>query len=363
MSSIKETIWKIEPHTKAKHEILRKYLGAWFGIMGRYNQNVLFIDGFCGPGRYIGGEAGSPLIALHTAISHNTKNHIKKATFVFIDNDKERIEYLKFELSKMTIPSNFKIFVFENEFEATISSILDDIEKEQGKLMPAFVFIDPFGFKGAPFSLVKRLLMNPKTEVFINIMVDFINRFVETTDPKTCQHIIDLFGTKTVIDVINGGGNRIYALIELYKNQLLTSAKYVRYFEMKDYSNRIIYSLFFATNNELGHVKMKEALWAVDNQSGINFSDATNKDQLVLFNLDPSDEIGTLLLRTFANQRVVVKNLLTFIENKTPYVSKHLRKALKRLEDSNKICVEPCKKDGTKRHGNSFPEDVIINFI
>lgn len=26
-------IWKIEQHTQAKHELLRRYLGAWFPIL------------------------------------------------------------------------------------------------------------------------------------------------------------------------------------------------------------------------------------------------------------------------------------------------------------------------------------------
>ena len=62
MSTPKETLWEMEPHTEVKHAILRKYLGAWFGIMGRTNPRIIYIDGFCGPGRYIGGEDGSPIL-------------------------------------------------------------------------------------------------------------------------------------------------------------------------------------------------------------------------------------------------------------------------------------------------------------
>jgi hypothetical protein len=34
MAKPNETLWEIEPHTKAKHEILQRYLGAWFPILG-----------------------------------------------------------------------------------------------------------------------------------------------------------------------------------------------------------------------------------------------------------------------------------------------------------------------------------------
>ena len=63
----KDTIWPIEPHTAAKHQILRKYLDAWLPILGTYNNRMLYIDGFAGPGEYTGGEPGSPIIALEAA--------------------------------------------------------------------------------------------------------------------------------------------------------------------------------------------------------------------------------------------------------------------------------------------------------
>ncbi|HKW32565.1 MAG TPA: hypothetical protein VJN92_06145 [Candidatus Acidoferrum sp.] len=49
-----ETIWRIDPHTQSKHTILRRYWEAWLPIMTKYNQRVLYIDGFAGPGRLPG---------------------------------------------------------------------------------------------------------------------------------------------------------------------------------------------------------------------------------------------------------------------------------------------------------------------
>jgi three-Cys-motif partner protein len=70
MPSPTGTLWPIEPHTQAKHAILRRYLEAWFPILSTYNKRVVYLDGFCGPGRYEGGEPGSPLIALNVAKHH-----------------------------------------------------------------------------------------------------------------------------------------------------------------------------------------------------------------------------------------------------------------------------------------------------
>ncbi len=62
--------WSIPPHTRAKHEILRYYLGAWFPILATIQHRLLYIDGFAGPGEYEGGEDGSPIIALKVAKDH-----------------------------------------------------------------------------------------------------------------------------------------------------------------------------------------------------------------------------------------------------------------------------------------------------
>ena len=56
MATPTETLWELDPHTTAKHEILRRYLGAWFPILNRHHGRIVYIDGFAGPGRYIGGE-------------------------------------------------------------------------------------------------------------------------------------------------------------------------------------------------------------------------------------------------------------------------------------------------------------------
>lgn len=49
------TIWPLDPHSPAKHAILRRYLQACVPILGRTHGRVVYIDGFAGPGVYTGG--------------------------------------------------------------------------------------------------------------------------------------------------------------------------------------------------------------------------------------------------------------------------------------------------------------------
>jgi three-Cys-motif partner protein len=359
---LSETLWKIEPHTQIKHEILRRYLGAWFGILGQRIPRIMYLDGFCGPGRYVGGEDGSPIIALKEAMKHNTLLKNSEVVFFFIDINSDRIEHLKQEISLLSIPTNFRLIVETGEFQCIVKQVFDQARRVNTNLAPTFAFIDPFGFKGLSFDLVRQLLQNPHTEVFVNVMIDFVNRFLGHPDQQTQQHIIDLFGTRQALDVIRSGGDRLESLRRLYLSQLQNHARFVRYFEMKDQRDRVLYYLFFATNHSLGHARMKEAFWKVDPESGFRFSDATNLNQLVLFETDPSKDLSKLILSAFTSQKVQVSEIRVFVEDKTPYTRNHMINALRRLEKQGDLSVNPYKASGKKRRRNTFPDDAFIEF-
>lgn len=362
MAVPKETIWKIDPHTQAKHEILRRYLGAWFPILNRYNGRIVYIDGFSGPGRYKGGEPGSPLVALTVAL-RSLETSSGELTLLFIDERPDRIEHLKQELATFSLPLHFSVMAETGIFHEKLGATLDDLEAKNLQLAPTFAFIDPFGFKGLPFNLVERLLKQPKTETFITFMVDPINRFIEHPNDQVVQHIIDVFGTSEVLDTARGSGDRVKALRMSYQRQLERVAKFVRYFEMRDAKDRAIYYLFFATNHSLGHVKMKEAFWKVDPEGGFQFSDATNPNQLVMFELDPSLTLAEMLRQTYVSQTVIVEQIQRFVEDQTPFIAKHMRSALKMLENKGEITVESLKRDGKKRRAGTFPKNVVVTFL
>lgn len=64
----KGPIWPAREHTLAKIAILDAYLNAWFAILGRtVKSDMLYIDGFSGPGVYAGGQDGSPIVAVKAA--------------------------------------------------------------------------------------------------------------------------------------------------------------------------------------------------------------------------------------------------------------------------------------------------------
>ena len=114
MAIPKETLWPIEPHTVGKHRVLKSYLNAWLPIMGSWNGRILFIDGFAGPGKYKGGEDGSPLVALKALKGHAVKSTITaEVIFIFVEKNQERAEYLDalVQTERKNLPSKCKVHV------------------------------------------------------------------------------------------------------------------------------------------------------------------------------------------------------------------------------------------------------------
>lgn len=342
MAVPKTTTWSIDEHTMAKHAILRRYLEAWFPILSSWNGRIIYLDGFCGPGRYDGGEPGSPIIALEVAKNHRSKIN-GEIVFWFIDEDERRIQNLKGEIAKENWPKHFQIKDPEKGlFHERFSAVLDKLEKDKKVLAPTFAFIDPFGFSGVPFALIKRLLGNPNCEVLITFMVDAINRFLEQKDVS--RLIVELLGTAEAASIVGQMGiDRMAKLRELYQEQLqkVAQAKYVRVFRMKNAQNRPIYDLFFATNNPVGHKKMKEAMWRVDAVGGNQFSDATNPAQLFL--LDPQkevyNELVNIILREFEGKKASGKEVADFVMDCTGFLNRHKTAALRHIEDAMKKIV------------------------
>ena len=165
MAAPRQTIWPLEPHTRAKHEILKRYLQAWMVILsqGRFPE-ILYIDGFAGPGAYEGGEAGSPIIALDTALGFMPPL-TAKIHFLFVEEREDRAAHLRQQVALRTLPPNFSVVVeggvtFETAFTNRYSGYV-----RNGRLIPTFAFIDPFGWTGAPFTLVKQILSHRSCEV------------------------------------------------------------------------------------------------------------------------------------------------------------------------------------------------------
>jgi three-Cys-motif partner protein len=356
------TVWKLDPHTQAKHIILRRYLQGWYPVITKGQKRVLYIDGFSGPGIYKNGEEGSPIIALKEAIGH--KGFLKaEIVFLFIESNLKRYEELIRQIKVLTIPNNFKVHCVNAKCNDQLTEMLDLLEEQKARLAPTFAFLDPFGFSHTPFSLIQRLMQQSRCEVFITFMYEEINRFLKHTDhPKTFDM---LFGCSDWKDgfSLQGAEKRNQFLRKLYIRQLKDSAniKYVQSFEMFNKGNKTDYFLFFGTNHVEGLRKMKDAMWKADESEGIGFSDATDTSQVFLFENTPNfEDLRSRILKKYRGKTVGIEELEEFVLSKTPYRETHIRKnVLVPMEKTEEIIA----KSPVKRRRGTFPSGTVIEFL
>jgi len=355
---IESTIWELEEHTKAKHEILREYLKAWFPIISSQRRGMNYIDGFAGPGIYSKGEEGSPLIAMRTVLEHVMFRKIAETQirFHFIEKDVDRAKILRKVIEERfpNLPENIKWWVYEGEeFASTIERALDELEKEGANMAPSFVFIDPFGFKGFPLRIIRRILKYPSCEVLVTFMEGFIRRFAERNE----ETLNDLFET----DEWKKHLQKETPLVQLYERQLKekAGAKYTLSFRMIKLG-RTLYYLVFATKHIKGLEVMKEAMWRVDPRGQYKFGDLA-KGQTTLFNLSSKwwyYDAARLVYQRFAGKTVSWEDIWKFVIEETPYV--YRAGILNKLENDGKI-VRVEREDGKKRRRGSF-KGCIIQF-
>src|SRR5260370_35967111 len=84
--------------TQVKHSILSAYLPAYYHILKRWSNNLVYVDGFAGPGSYVQTATGktfdgSPLLTLQLIASN--KDFSKQVSTIFIESDDVLFNQLK----------------------------------------------------------------------------------------------------------------------------------------------------------------------------------------------------------------------------------------------------------------------------
>lgn len=194
-------LWESAPHTRAKIEIVSRYLYTWFEILGRARNTtrLVYIDGFTGPGEYTNISIGSPIAALDEAkkVLFNPASPLrdKELRFHFIEKEEWAVNHLYKKLSSCKFPPQIKWKIHHGTFEAKIRGILADVRRGHQGPVPIFSFIDPFGATGVPFQAVSDILSSDTCEILLNLDSDGIARLMGADKiGKNIQHLNQIFG-------------------------------------------------------------------------------------------------------------------------------------------------------------------------
>lgn len=310
----------------------------------------MFIDGFAGPGKYSGGEPGSPVIALDAWINHRDFSRLRdKVRYLFIEEDVARGKFLKSLLERQYghLPIKGYWEVSNSKFDETLTRFLDAIERQQRQLPPAFVMIDPFGVSDTPMSTVARIVANERSEVYISFMYEEMNRFLEHPNlERPLDVLFDCCEWRKARGMV--GDERRDFLFGLYKTQLKKNgAKYVVHFELYE-GARLKYAIFFGTGNLLGCDRMKQAIWRVAPMGDFRFrggqiGQLMLGDDFVDYSLLEKDLQQEFRLQGWQS----IDEVEAFVQSDaTGFHSSHLRTALRSMEESGDIRVRrPSSKD------------------
>jgi three-Cys-motif partner protein len=285
--------WVREDHTKAKHDLLRGFFVKWVSIHSGYFTRtrgglVRIYDGFAGPGRYTGGEPGSPRILLEELL--NNPNLLDRWAavryeFTFVEQDARRAAMLDDILREVEQDRRAAdAWTDRITWSVTAGRYEKHVPQPVAERNSAlFLFLDPFGYSHAPMTLTTRLAQQPKSDTLIFLPLSFVHRFAGREGQD--EALDRFFGTPAWRNVPDGRG-RPQALLALFQDQLRASGlTYTLPFRLKPPDRRNEYWIVGASSHPRGFASIKEGYWAVDPIDGQGFAAArpVSADQGALF--------------------------------------------------------------------------------
>jgi three-Cys-motif partner protein len=170
-----------------KHRVLKEYLLEWgikLGSVARQGRSVrlCYVDCFAGPweakdASFADTSIALGLDALEAAVSTwRSQGFSIEVDAYFVEKDKDSFAALQQILACRT--GTVRTQALRGEFGEHVNTIRTRLGQD-----PAFIFVDPTGWKGAEIHRIAPLLADGKMrDVLVNVMFNHINRFKD--DPR-----------------------------------------------------------------------------------------------------------------------------------------------------------------------------------
>lgn len=275
---------QIEPHSKAKLEVLRAYLRQYFNRLAidpRWEELKLdLVDGFAGGGTFQDGNSvvsGSPLVMLEeTKAAEKRLNKSRRkplrvnCNFYFIDKEKSHTDHLCKKLTEHDYRLNEdKITIQTGLFEDKAKSVIQSIRKKQPRAGRAIFLLDQTGFSQVELSLVS-LIFNelPASEVILTFAADALVNHLSQT-PQIVKAVAPLqLSESQVHDLIqsrDGDGGRALVQRTLRDHaRTITGATYDTPFFIRPKSHRALWFLHLSRHPTAWDVMIQQH-WKIKN--------------------------------------------------------------------------------------------------
>ena len=237
---------ELEEHSKAKLDVLRRYLCAYFDRLAtnpaRDEFRLDLIDGFAGGGTFRDGdnvESGTPLIMLEESKGAQERLNEGRSKplyfnckFHFIDVIPDHTNHLRKVLADRGYRvDNEEIVVYDSPFEDVAGDIITDVLRRQPRAGRAIFLLDQTGFSQVELTLVARIFERlPAAEVILTFAADaLVNHIADT--PAFVQAVAPLKLTELQIrdflQLRSGDGGR--ALVQRVMRKHLHAATNATY--------------------------------------------------------------------------------------------------------------------------------------
>jgi len=321
----------------AKHLVLENYLEglAVKTLMSRYTE-FTFVDAFSGPWNTQDDSFSdtSPAISLRVLkkisnIVSAKKHREPKVTCIFCERDLSKIEKIYEIIDSAKLPKNFTVKVIHGEFLKSIDEIITLVPKSAFKMC----FIDPTGWTGLDMKSIKPLISLPNSEVLINFMYEFVNRFINHPNEAIREGIAGLSGSMfSNLDE----DQRESKIIDHYRNALSEICDYkftpaAQILEPK--VNRTLFYLVFGTNHSKGlelfrasqHRMATEYSWI--RQRALDRAIEEKTKQETLFGEDEQRLIGRATYDSWVAEQKLYARAYIIQESTKPWTSSFSRVA------------------------------------
>jgi three-Cys-motif partner protein len=285
---------------------------------------------------------------------------------VFNDEDPDNVRSLRAEVADLPGIEKLK---YQPDVDA--GEVGDETAQAFQKinLIPTFLFVDPWGYKGLSLGLINSVLKNWGCDCVFFFNYNRINMGIgnEVVEP----HMNVLF-TKARAERLRrrlaglpSGEREATILEELCGGLSELGAKYVLPFCFKnERGTRTSHHLIFATKHPLGYRIMKEIMAKRSSEehqgvASLEYCPASAR-QPMLFELNrPLDDLEEMLLTEFAGKTLTREQIYDRHNVGRPYTMKNYKAVLLKMEERGLIRSEP---PVGKRPKGTFADHVRVTF-
>ena len=314
-----------------KHEIIRRYVPKFIGLLTSTHPKIVLLDGYAGMGRYLNGDIGSAIQILEIAKNIATSRN-KKVDVYLNERDPETFARLKLEIANYADQSGLTIHLTDGDVAVELEGI---ITAAAG--LPLFIFLDPCGL-GLPFELLNRVLgklrpasglTNVPTEILLNFSAEAVrrigglvgqpesnqtalSRLDETVGGDWWRHFYDgsLEKEEAEIQVVKGYIHRLAAAAQM--KMYAVPAK-------RELNHRPVYYLVFGTRSSFGSWFFGDSVARASRTWREAAESRAEGDQMSLEGIVLTPEEQNQTLEDEATE-VIEQNLLTLLERHGNFV-------------------------------------------